>query len=835
MAEDNNKVVVRTRDRLLSLLGIKSASTRDAMPVKQLDDSITTYSGTFSEQELTKLPGMAAKIPQGTNINTVESYLNGSMEESRARIKETKAFKAMTPELKKARTVLVPSIMSPNDVQSDHIGVSVSIPELSDDVNKKLTKLLNDHFNDDVKLGIKITEWIGDALFETGATPVMILPKNSITMLSEATDLENELLEKGEVLTVGVESLLDSKKDPVFEAFENLVVDVESSKVSTKSKAIYQELVDDATIALELFSHEIGLSKNEKFDSRAIATETIKNVGDLIGKYKNGLSFSTDYRSIIAPSKKAKKASEKLFERIQTSLYGGRTNRLFILDGNSDVAEGDHPTLIELSTECVVPVTVPGSKSSHIGYFVMLDQWGNPIRSEFQNISSCSNTEMQAGARIIHQSSLVDGKLTDSQKFEAASLIFGITIRKMLENKLNNNDIDGITVQQHQAISTTLFQRLLKGQRVKVVFVPANLMAYYAFAYRDDGTGKSLLEDSSFLLSLRNTLMIANVMAAIKNSTDFKRIEFDVGESATNVEQLMGLIESIYVNKRMLRFDHNPMSAVRDLIQRSISIVPKGLAGMGNLEVTTENVTGNTAQPDTEMLDMLTELIITDTGVPHSVMNALGENEFSRSIATTNLFFSNELRAKQRIVCDISGGLVRQYTMLSKSLVDAIAKIINNARDVKKSKKKNEGATNGTTADESAAALIRKVINHIEVTLPTPAIAVDKAQYEELRAQIELIESLLEKLYDPELIVSEDQVAKDTMVAVRALMRQSLLRDAILKVGAQGSIIIPTFDDIDTNELRLTNQRILNVSKNLHRMHKSLTSANEEEDSGSSW
>jgi hypothetical protein len=368
---DSDNIVIRSKKRLLALFGIKSSLKEDIAPTKQIDAAVAINAGTFSDSELAKLPSFKDTDKSKQTMKDIENILSTVADRNQSKTIEARSFKALTPEIGKARSILIPSIMSPNDIQDDHIIVSVDVDELTPAVNTKLSAFLQNYFNEELELGVKISGWIGDAMFETGATPVLVLPKRAIRILDKAIDAEERLIKEGKVLEVGTEGIrveeISSAKSLIStETLQAITtVDEKSTKSNTSVEAlsIYSSL--KAEIEEELTEYfgatdKLGTDVKHPLTVAEIATEGIKNVGDMLGKYKNGMSFSTDYRSIIAPSKRRKTVTDTLYKQIQETIYGSQSQRMMVLGMDEDVEEGDHPTLIELSSDCVIPVTIPG-------------------------------------------------------------------------------------------------------------------------------------------------------------------------------------------------------------------------------------------------------------------------------------------------------------------------------------------------------------------------------------------------------------------------------------------------------------------------------------------
>jgi len=851
MAEENNKEAIRRWSRIFSLFGVNKETPTNQQPNPSNDLSAPLSSGAFSNQELEYLPGFAASKTDSTKISHIETYLNRTSDNVVQRTREIQRFKVLTPEIGKAKMVLVPTIMSPNDVQTDSIAITVDCDDIEPETAMDLANDLTTYFNDHLKLSTKVADWIGEALFESGAKPVLILPKGPISLLTDAMDLEKELAKEGKVLGVGMENI--SIK---MEGYNDVNISEESLELNLIDNEDLNILDIDIEDAItDQFADLMDEDSKIKTSVESMVKAAKDNKKKVNERVKDVFTFTTDYRSIMSGKDTKDSKVKTLTKRVAQSLYGSAGGRLFIGSDEGDLKDGDHPTLIPLPSESVIPVAVPGSPSEHIGYFILTDGFGNPIdetgtgdaaspyHSTNKSKSSC-NATLNEGTQIIYGGSFGSDNITKNQQFEAASTVFGITIRKMLEEKLRDNDLEGITLKQHQAIMTTLFQRLIRKAKVRILFVPSTMVAYYAFGYRPDGTGKSILEDSSFLISLRNTMVIANVLTAIKNSTDRTRIEFNVGDQATNVEQIMDTVKKMFVSKRMLNFEHDPLTVARDLIQNSVSIIPKGLRGLEDLDVQTDNAGGsNSTEPDTDMMDKMSELVTLSMGIPPSALNRLSEDEYSRSIATTNLFFANEVRMKQLVVTETTTQLVRQYIYTSKELM---TKIIDILKITNKSDKTDVDANDDTVNSDNlenqtddkiskVEDVLYKVINGVSVNLPTPTIAATKAQYEELREAVDAVDQLVDKLFDEETIGVDDNETKEAYNAMKGFVRQLVLRKIAAELGPHGAINIPSINNIDQDEIADFNQAIINFKRQLSDMKKSLDKKVEEEGGGSRW
>ena len=757
------------------------------------------YVNMFKESELRHLPG----VYDGKNTNkralpisSIEKLLSETGENTRGQIKSNTQFKQLTPEIDQARDIRVLSIISPNDMSNDKIQIEFTVDKnvLNAECQNTLNEMITTFWNDKLKLNTKLPKWIGEAMFETGATPVLVVPRSSIRTMSELSALEAEAKARGEEFHVSQETLSVGLSDGPTDV--SPVVDVASLDETIASISTV-DLHEDISNILELSDMEIT---NEAV--KQVTTSTIKHVKGLISANSATILFSSDFRDIATGKKTAVDANKKMLAKLQRSIFGTDSKRIFALDGDGDVESGDVPTITKLPTSSVIPIPVPGDASEHVAYLILTDEHGHPLRDDV--------VPPKDAGELLNFPTGQANKLSSEDRMKVSESVFGVTMRKILERKLDGEGISGVDISQSQAISNTLFYNLMRQHKVRIVYVPANLISYFAFDYRPDGTGKSLLEGNEFILSMRSTLLIANTLAGIKNASENKRIEFTVDEdSADNIEQLVDIITNMFVSKRMLKTGVDGHTTTKDLLSRSIDVVPQGIPGLGDFSISTDTSGGNSTQPDTDLIELLTSYIVNILGVPHAALNALGEDEYSRSVATTNLFFSNTIRADQRTVAEPASKLVQQYTMMSGPLMAKIYEIIKaNSSDAAKS-----------IGDDDIARIIRS----IRVTFPTPNIAMNRAQFEEIGDAVDALGSVMDVLYNDDMLAVEYEGASEAFSAARASIHAKLLGDLIDKIGASGMPKLDTLYDVDNVDLLELNQRMINLAAGLASVNKVMT------------
>lgn len=845
MAADSN-IATRVFSRISRIFGIERSVDLPHTPdTISVDGEIRTTQ--FSLAEVRNLPGIdrTSNATYGfvadnnnTNTDTYIGYLTSVSEDSRRSIKENRSLITMTPEICQCERITVSAILSPTDSQTDMVNITVDVKDISPEVCTRISNLLTSYFNDELGLGPNLYRWISTALYRDGAQAILVLPKSNIKLLNNAVDLS--ILDRSNII-----SDID-KGDPVSDT-----PSVSNTKLigSNEYLSVYNGIDDfimssaeDVIFSMEELSAETDVTKDK------IAQNLANGVSSLIKESQKNIIIS--HNALVLGERFIK--GKSLVSKIQTDLdkyfLGDRGNQMMILSEEFDKNDNDNqPAVIEVPTEAVVPVCVPGCKSEHLGYFILADQWGAPITPEaverINYYGSKQLTQSSLDATFGRNLPYLRGNdLNYDQRFNATAAVFGATMRNLLEHNLQECGFEGATISRYNSLATCMFHYLMQKQRVNLVFVPESLMVYYRYDHRDDGTGKSLLEDISFILALRTTLVIAGVMAAIKNSIDRKVIEFNVDEKNNNLEGSLDMVRNIFTEKAMYRFDNDPITVARDIIDKSLVIVPKGIRGIAeNLNVTSESRGYNAIQPDQDLIEKLTNWGISGLGTPHSALNALSETEYSRSVAITNTYYANIIRSYQRTSIQHTNKFLRNYIKYSYPIQEAILRELSGDSKYTHEEVSDASEDSSNTikhnTDTSYKNLL-KVIKGVKLVLPTPNVAASKAQYGEVNEFIDMVNNIMSKIFDEALVTVKD---KDEVVsvfgAIKAMMTSKIIREYINNIGFGSILQVPELDSFEPTDVTEFNIKLLNFKKRLNIMEQQLTpqSNDNSDNSGSNW
>ena len=850
MASSITQGAYRMMSRIMRFMGTNnSAEISD----NRSGQEETAHFGMFSTTELRHLDGVlqdrAKRQRDRLTEDAIMTTLTDISSNTRKTIDELKNLKIMAPEIDHAKMIIVSSIISPLEMQTDSVAIQVNHPGLDPTVNATISSKLTTFFNQEYSLGPKLAEWLGCAGFEEGAKPVLVLPKNQLDLLNVVADKwDPETLKRFQEAkaeaersdAVAVENLVGfdkwshtKKKSCSVECnvptLDEMDIPEAFGDLEASMETLALTLVDEAGAGKEFISNESKNVDKDKLYSSAdqLAKALTKGAFKLLKTSDNhdAVTITRDVRQLLKCKTKTAAKVDEMAREAMKLVRGFDPNSddhpqlpVYTVSDVIKTADGDLPIVIEFPCDAVIPVCAPRDNKNHIGYYIVLDENGQPARGNYvfnggvttdavNRLATNAAKSVYGGVTL---QTYKDSGVSQTDTLQQMTQVFAVAVNHLLESKLRKEGLTGLDVHVHEAVGKCLFFNLLAKNKIKLVFVPSPMMTYIRFAHREDGTGKTFLEDLTYLLGLRVTLTIAKIMAAVDNATKHRRIEVNVDEKNQNVLGTLNIVRNAWMAKKSPQITTDPSTAAESILNQHLSIVPKGLLGnTDDLNITTETSYGQSQAPDQDLMDTLNNWIGIALKVPPSVLNQLSEAEYSRSVATSNLFFSNSVRNWQNMVKPQVKIFLMNYILAHDSLLNEIREIINADKDGKKTKTKvgieeadnddkGEVTTQDPKNDEDVEEALKRVIGTVELILPPPNMVGSKAHFEEINAQVDAIDKILDSVYNDDVAPNDD--VRSLMASVRAVAKAKLLRDFLPRLGFHEIADIPDIEEISTEQ-----------------------------------
>lgn len=722
----------------------------------------------------------------------------------------------MLPDIALAQQILVSSILSPKDMMTLELIYSTSTDDFQSDLANSLIDRLRAHFVKDYPIEKHIADMVREPLFEKGAYPVVVLPENAIDqMINGKRQVAMESLNAffdadGSAKPLGIlgpgrsPEALDPKRDtPRFGiAQEDFKLDLQKVEGNERNLQYH-----DRTIMGVAYESYVTVTDNPS------ALKTNKLV-ELLKKRRIGKTYDLALESVTVD--KITKVNDRLIERAVFRPRNVRQATVTEVPGQNEVNRNTvgNPLIMKLPSESVIPVHVPGDPSRHIGYYVILDENGNPVYAPESDLLS-PNLANQSGQGSVSsgliQRAAINMGVGDANKFDmhnyqhmqAAVQVYGDMVERDLINRVRNGAIGiNAVVARNEEIYRLMLSRVLARKYTQVLYVPVEYMTYIAFNYGSDGVGRSMLDDQSMISMLRATMLFADVIGSIKNSIGRTRVEgtipADDPDPMSTVEKIMHEI----VQSRKLNLPlgvSNPADIVTFIQSAGFEFNLSGHSGLPDMKMNFEQVQSNYQKPDQDLADKLRKASIMGFGLsPETVDNGFN-SEFATTAVANNVLLSKRVIMWQNEFCPQLTQHMRQAARFSEKLTKDLYDILKTSKEKILLEVEFENGQQVEPEMKDRLLLdyaLRKFLDSFNVALPQPSSVTLESQKEELQQYVDILDLALDAYVTPDMFTETTSgPLSEQMGTLKAMLKAYFVRKWMVERG-----IMPELGEITTTD-----------------------------------
>ena len=688
------------------------------------------------------------------------------------KIKNNDSILELFPDIELAIQIIVSSIISPNDMMntnSVYYGPNINLPP---DVVSTLTETIKKHINLNYNLDGELYNLVKETMFTKGATAYAIIPEASLDDIINPDyngqismeSLENfysktNILGKSSSISCSVEDLKNVETPTM-----KIGILSAESELTPKQKVI--EVTEDS-LGIQIIDNPSIL----KVGDRTISNIKNKIEGKIPG-YMGSLS-SEDFEN-----EEDLAALDALFKNVDR-LPLSTVKEVKTIDTASRNSIG-MPMTFKLPIESVIPVYALNDVTKHIGYFILLDDNGLPL-DIVDDLSSPTNSQ----SMIQTSGQIQDAKTSMIEKARAALYgitkndatidnieeIYGDLVERMIKNKLKSGDYAGIAdIKSNADIYRVMLFRTLRAQSTKLLFLPAELVAYYAFEYRENGTGKSLLEKNAILFSIRGILLFATLMASVKNSITTTEVSATIDEQITDPEKIMQLIvsEVMKTREQQLPVGVTKIDDLVDWVHREGFKFKFDHPGLPKIDIDTNDVGTSKIIPDDTLDQNIRDRQYMSFGLTPEILQSGYSDSFATTVVAKNLLFAKRMLSKQRELNIMRTNHVRKIIKSDMSLQEKMLEIIdaNMANIMKFAKNKqlsdaeDAASVNDVKKSEVANYIISIYANEIVVELPEP----QQTEANHIKEAFETYKDMISSYFDE--VLSSSALPQDLVGAL---------------------------------------------------------------------
>lgn len=749
---------------------------------------------------------------QELNINTTQDpFLKSAISRSLERINDNNNILQLLPDIKLGIEVIIGGVLSPRDLMRTALTFTSNNPAFKDKLAVSMLSIIEDYFVSSYKLIDELPKMLRDILARTGSYPLAVLPETSVDYiinsnsrvtvesLTTTTQLytpEGKLVPLGFVANSRNASLKSESMDP----FKLLTTGMENYKVDA-----FDGTLLDPCLNIEIIDNFDAL-KIPTLTRRVTSEAQQANINrrrETASRYAVSRKMEISKESMVTISSKDYKRDQKEIESL-SKLYPQRTwTSAPILrvkpKSNLDKPTVGHPLVMKLPTESVIPVFSPTDPSDHLGYFVALDQTGNPLRlSELENIyrmlSQQSNTHsgavtswlLQNAASGMSPAMLNANQMNNLQALSQAVPIFQQLLESDLLDRVERGSLgSGVSVGKNDDLYRLMLARACAGKRTQMLYLPAGLLSYMAIDWDEFGLGKTLLDDSKTLAALRSMQMFINSMAASKNAITKRVLRAALDPAEKNPQRALEIIMHEYAKSTHSEYPltNNPIDQINYLQMAGLQIQIEDHPRLPNTQINVDYLDNQYKPIDTTFDEYLKKMHSMALGMPPEIIDGAGSADFATQTIFANVLTQRRIMLISQAFCRGLSHFVRLYTYNSQILMDELIECVTKEGIVYLDQFKKE---------MKPEEVVVKFLDSLDVSLPLPdttSIKEQKETYEEIKS---FYEDAIENFFSSTWLTSEDlgDIANENIDATK----QFLLAYYMRKWMRENGVLTELFD-----------------------------------------
>ncbi len=606
----------------------------------------------------------------------------------------------MFPEIKLACEILIASILSPNDMITEELSFSINDGLHCQPIQASLLPLVKAYLTEQYNLLGKLPEILKDVLFGSGSYVLATIPESSVDdLINGTTSISRETMTaymdaNGRFTPVGylgrglnhVPKTTDNFSVEKFVGEERFGTPVLTDSQVLLAKdggpplAIEHLTISDNPDTLKL-PKIVDRQREElkiTLSSKRLGLEAYSKPGTDTSASRPGLmNKSVNDRELTALLYRNTRRKHVPMVKVKT---GNEIKRYTV----------GEPLNLHLPSESVIPCFPPGRPEELVGAYVVLDSEGNPLsrknhKDHFENLrnfgkNGSAGTQGDMSSYLLSKASTAFGTNCRDSSFIQASRIYADLVEADLLARLRNGVFGNeVTISKNQEIYRLMLARALSKQNTQVLFVPREMLTYFAYQYNDDGTGKSLLEDTRLLGSMRAQLLFVRVMGAVKNAIGRRFVNITIDEDDPDPRATRDAIiaEVVRATQHVSPASSlNPSDILNQVQTMGLEFQTTGNPGLPDTKVEFSEHNSTHQPPDEELDQDLRKRVLAGVGVPPELVDDASRPEYASIAAASNLLLAKRVRTIQERFTPQITQAARQLVSADGTFVKELKKVI---------------------------------------------------------------------------------------------------------------------------------------------------------------
>ena len=711
------------------------------------------------EATLFNNPGLAAVIakkqPPNRGIKpNLSRYARAHSEQAAVGTNIHDEFQKLFFDLDVAVEIMIGLIVSPKGSAKPELIYGCKYKELPANIIGAIITQLPDYFNDTYKLSVDLAKLLKKVMYSHGSVVKIIIPESILDTL-----INNDIGMSYEALNT----------------FSNTV----------PLKGILQDPDKTYTYGAEAYGSGYGHSP------------VLKDFN---------LTITDNYDLLALPSARKKLAvrhTESVISPFSSDIISNWDND----DLGYDVTDLSSvealrqsigsPLYLEVDPAAITPIHVPGDPTKHTGYLAILDEHGfiiNPktLKQEMEMMYQELPTT-PVGKSIVSMSHLQgknvnykDDNMDTSQLISIFTRQINAKLTKMLHV---HSQITDLTFGEVNSMYAAILARKMQEKQTKLLFLPPEMVAYYAFKYDDAGIGVTLLNDLPTLSSMRASLMFSGLVAEIKNSIPQTKVNIKLDENDVDPDASLAMIQSNTL-ERQANLSPIGLVNIRDWTEwaysSGFSFQVEEHPMLPNTKIDYEDVTSQRLVPSESPLhEKIRAQQIMAIGITPEMVDNGFNSDFASTDQAKRIQIARRVTAYQTDLGDMLSDEVRKLAKADGEIVAMVRKQIDTITDIDKYLSDKYKKMYTKDKELTLNRLTLDIISTLTVSLPNPDTDNIDVMLASIQKYSEALDIAIDSWVNQEFLGGSEEEASlvENILVIRTALKAYFMREFMIKNG----------------------------------------------------
>lgn len=620
------------------------------------------------------------------------------------------SIQKLFPDIELAIQILISSIFSPKKMTDIQLNYKFDKKlRLSPEPSSKILEFIKTYVNDNYELEERLPDILRDILANSGSSPVAVIPEAALDQI-----INRDLLASysSENFKIAAERLVGDLISPV-----NINTDMFMKKTLPEQGKISAENFVDHLSGGSF----INFTDNPKFLHFNEVRESV--ISDVVRK-----SARTGKKIAMESQEKIKYLD--IFREQRGFSTGNEVT--FVRNKSETLRKSMGKSMLSFfPSEAVVPVCLPGNETKHAGYLVLFDEDGKPLSGDskeaagqaINNFYQIRTPNAQNPIMTAYNSLLGDAemKVDSNQLFTMYKDIMEQKLYSTINSSLSGKSVK---ISDQNDLYFLMFTRALSNQKTNVLFLPKELMTYFAFYYDEYGIGKSLLDNLSILCSLRAILLFARVMAQTKQAINVTKVGVDLDPRDQDPEKTIAQIQDAVLRMRQNYFPlgiNNPADLINWIQRAGLQFEYRNNSLLPEVKIDFTNGDYQGEVPNSELEDELKKQTIQAMGLDPEVVDAAFGPDFATSVVNNNVLFAKRIMVYQKKLAIHTTNLISQFVYMDEDLRSELKKLFEEHETlIVGSLSEDDKAKYRTNKDEFLDQFLDDIADSVRTEFPKP-------------------------------------------------------------------------------------------------------------------